>query len=132
MLVTEQVGMPRGQGLLGALLCGLLALRGGEARLVGGSLAGLCGRSGGGEGRVAGPGAVRPGWRVWGTGWGVKREGQVLWGCVRVWCVGAPVRLQQCLCVVSCRAGGFGGGACRLLRPRQRFSQMHVRIWCTS
>ena len=51
--------MPRGVGFLAAGTCGLPAVGGGEARLAEGSLAGVCGcLGGGGEGHVAGPGAV--------------------------------------------------------------------------
>ena len=61
-----------------------------------------------GEARVAGPGAARDGGRVWATGWGMGREGQGMWGRVRVRCVGVRVRLQRRTRVVSCRPGVWG------------------------
>ena len=102
------VVVPWGVGLLAAGVCGLLGEGGGERQLAGGvylSMAGFCGCSRGtGKARVAGPGAVRVGWRVWAMGgeW-VRREGQGVWDCVSVRCVGIRVRLQRCISVVSCR-----------------------------
>ena len=70
------VGVPWGVGLFLAVLCGLPGVGAGKARMAGASVAGLCGCLGGGvEARVAGPGAVRTGGRVWATGSGVAMEG---------------------------------------------------------
>ena len=102
------VGVPCSMGLFAVGVCGLPGVGGGDARSVGGSAAGLCGCSGGGaEACVAGTGGVHDGGRVWATWWGVGREGQGVWGWVRVRRVGVPVRLQRRGCVVSCRSGGF-------------------------
>ena len=58
-------------------------------------------------GPCRGGGILRVGRRVWVTGWGEGREGQGVWGWVRVRCVGVRVRLQRCACAVSCRPGGL-------------------------
>ena len=99
-----EVRVPRGVGLLAAGVCWL------PARLVwrGGSVTGVCGRSGGGgRARVAGPGAVRVAGRVWAIGWGMRRDGQGVWGWVGVRCACVHICLPWCFCVVSCRAGGW-------------------------
>ena len=100
--------MPWGVELLAAGVCGLPGVGGRRGSLGGG----LCGRRvwafwQGGRARVAGPGAVWVAGRVWATGWGVAREGQEVWGCGRVRCGGVCVRLPQCVCVISRRAGGL-------------------------
>ena len=61
----------------------------------------------GGEARVAGPGAVPAGWRVWATGWREEREWLGAWSGVRVRYVGVRVRLHRRACAVSCRSGGL-------------------------
>ena len=101
-------GLSAGGG--GGSLCGVGVPWGvGRCGSLGGGVCGGCvwvlGR--GGEARDAGPGAVCVAECVSATGWGVGREGQGVWGCVRVTCVGIRVRLQWCACVVSCRLRGL-------------------------
>ena len=67
----------------------------------------MCVSGFGGEAHVAGLGAVRAGGRVWATGLEVGREGQGVWGGVRVWCVGVRPPSQWCACVFSCTYGGL-------------------------
>ena len=79
----------------------------GAVRLVGreGLWRACAGDRAGGEAGVVRPGAARDDWRVWATVWGVEREGQGMWGWVRLRCVGVRVCLQRPACVVSCWPG---------------------------
>ena len=101
-------GVSWGVGLFAAGVCGLPGVWGGEACSVGGSVAGVSACSGGGgEARVAGPGAARDRGCVWVTLWGVGREGQRVWGSVYVRCIGVRASLQRRARVVLCRPGGW-------------------------
>ena len=95
--------MPCGVQVFVAVVCGLRGVGGGEARIAGASVPGVCGFSGGGGGQCCGARGC-PRWSsVWATGWGVGRKGQGVWGRVCMRCVGVCDCLQRCACVV--RAG---------------------------
>ena len=115
------VGVLSGVGLLAAGVCGLPGVAGGEARLAGGSVAGVCGRSGGGgEVGLAGSGAVRLG-----RGCGARFpcgvlvyvfacRGAFLWSRVgrEVWRKSLPSfaaaeGICRCICVFGARHGFF-------------------------
>ena len=74
------------------------------------------------EARVRGPRAAREGGCVWATGWGVGREGQGVWGWVRMRCVGVGVRLQRRARVVSCRPGDLEGKLALFCRRGKDFA----------
>ena len=126
------LGVLWGVGLLAADVCGLPGVEGGEACLAGGSVAGVCGRSGGGGGPVLREPGLCPSVGACGRlggEWGGRGR-----GC------GAGFACGVSVYVFACR-GAFvwsrvGWEVWRRSLPSSaaaaRISQMHVRIWCTS